>query len=90
MRKPDVPGLPIPRWRSILAAHSVAGQFGKEGRNMVRGPGIEDGNFSVFKNFTVTERARLQFRAELFNLLNHANLGLPESDLESPAFGQIL
>jgi hypothetical protein len=27
---------------------------------------------------------------ECFNLLNHANLGLPENDLESPAFGQIL
>jgi hypothetical protein len=67
-----------------------AGQFGNEGRNVVRGPGIEDVDFSVFKNFTVTEKARLQFRAELFNLLNHANLGLPENDLESPAFGQIL
>jgi hypothetical protein len=67
-----------------------AGQFGNEGRNVVRGPGIEDVDFSLFKNFTVTEKARLQFRAELFNLLNHANLGLPENDLESPAFGQIL
>jgi len=67
-----------------------AGQFGNEGRNVVRGPGIEDVDFSLFKNFSVTERARLQFRAEFFNLLNHANLGLPENDLESPAFGQIL
>ena len=67
-----------------------AGQFGNEGRNVVRGPGIEDVDFSLFKNFTVTERARLQFRAEFFNLLNHANLGLPENDLQSPAFGQIL
>jgi hypothetical protein len=67
-----------------------AGQFGNEGRNVVRGPGIEDVDFSVFKNFTVTERQRLQFRAELFNLFNQANLGLPENDLESPAFGQIL
>ena len=32
----------------------------------------------------------MQFRAECFNLLNHANFGLPENDLESPAFGQIL
>jgi hypothetical protein len=67
-----------------------AGQFGNEGRNVVRGPGIEDVDFSLFKNFNVTERTRLQFRAEYFNLLNHANLGLPENDLESPAFGQIL
>jgi Carboxypeptidase regulatory-like domain/TonB dependent receptor len=67
-----------------------AGQFGNEGRNVVRGPGIEDVDLSLFKNFSVTERARVQFRAELFNLLNHANLGLPENDLQSPAFGQIL
>jgi hypothetical protein len=33
---------------------------------------------------------RLQFRAECFNLFNHANFGLPENDLQSPAFGQIL
>ena len=32
----------------------------------------------------------MQFRAECFNLLNHPNFGLPENDLESPAFGQIL
>ncbi|HLH03179.1 MAG TPA: carboxypeptidase regulatory-like domain-containing protein [Bryobacteraceae bacterium] len=67
-----------------------AGQFGNEGRNVVRGPGIETVDLSVFKNFSVSERARLQFRAESFNLLNHANFGLPEPDLQSPEFGQIL
>jgi hypothetical protein len=67
-----------------------AGQFGNEGRNVVRGPGIEDVDFSLFKYFNISERTRVQFRAEWFNLLNHANFGLPENDLESPAFGQIL
>jgi Carboxypeptidase regulatory-like domain/TonB dependent receptor len=67
-----------------------AGQFGNEGRNVLRGPGIENVDFSLFKDFSATERARVQFRAELFNLFNHANLGLPENDLQSPAFGQIL
>lgn len=67
-----------------------AGQFGNEGRNVVRGPGIEDVDLSLFKYFDISERARLQFRAECFNLLNHPNFGLPENDLESPAFGQIL
>ena len=67
-----------------------AGQFGNEGRNVVRGPGIEDIDFSLFKNFKIGETRRAQFRAECFNLLNHPNFGLPENDLESPAFGQIL
>jgi hypothetical protein len=57
---------------------------------VVRGPGIEDVDLSLFKYFDISERARVQFRAECFNLFNHANLGLPENDLESPAFGQIL
>ncbi len=67
-----------------------AGQFGNEGRNVVRGPGIEDVDASLFRNFNISEGRRLQFRAECFNLFNHPNFGLPENDLESPAFGQIL
>jgi outer membrane receptor protein involved in Fe transport len=67
-----------------------AGQFGNEGRNVVRGPGIANVDFSLFKNFNLSESKRIQFRAECFNLLNHSNFGLPENDLQSPAFGQIL
>ena len=67
-----------------------AGQFGNEGRNVERGPGIQNVDLSLFRNFDLGESKRLQFRAESFNLLNHANLGLPENDLQSPAFGQIL
>ena len=67
-----------------------AGQFGNEGRNVVRGPGIQNVDLSLFKSFSLGESRRLQFRAECFNLLNHANLRLPQNDLESPAFGQIL
>lgn len=69
---------------------TMAGQFGNEGRNVVRGPGIESVDASLFRSFSLNETKRLQFRAECFNVLNHANLGLPENDLESPAFGQIL
>ena len=73
-----------------LNPQTQAGQFGNEGRNVVRGPGIEDVDLSLFKYFKISEAKRVQFRAECFNLLNHANFGLPENDLESPAFGQIL
>ncbi|MGA2113943.1 MAG: hypothetical protein ABSH56_04240 [Bryobacteraceae bacterium] len=67
-----------------------AGEFGNEGRNVVRGLGIEDTDVSLFKYFNIDEKRRVQFRAECFNLLNHPNFGLPVNDLESPAFGQIL
>jgi hypothetical protein len=73
-----------------LNPQTQAGQFGNEGRNVVRGPGIEDADVSLFKYFNIDETRRVQFRAECFNLLNHPNFGLPENDLESPAFGQIL
>jgi Carboxypeptidase regulatory-like domain len=73
-----------------LNPETQAGQFGNEGRNVVRGPGIEDVDLSLFKYFAIDESRRVQFRAECFNLLNHANFGLPENDLQSPAFGQIL
>ena len=66
------------------------GQFGNEGRNAIVGPGVANVDLSLFKNFSLGESARLQFRAESFNLFNHANFALPENDLNSPAFGQIL
>lgn len=66
------------------------GQFGNEGRNMVRGPGIATADISLSKTFPVAEKSRLQLRAEAFNALNHPNFMLPENDLASPEFGQIL
>jgi hypothetical protein len=66
------------------------GQFGDEGRNAIRGPGLATVDLSLFKNFALTESKRIQFRAEAFNALNHANFALPENDLVSPEFGQIL
>ncbi len=67
-----------------------AGQFGNEGRNVVRGPGIENVDVSLLKTFAVTERARIQLRGECFNIANHANFGLPDNDLASPNFGRVL
>jgi hypothetical protein len=49
------------------------GQFGNLSRGLVRQPSITNVDFSMNKNFAVTERARLQLRAEFFNLLNHAS-----------------
>jgi hypothetical protein len=47
-------------------------------------------DFSMLKTFAFTERWRLQFRAECFNLLNHANFLVPVSDLNSANFGRVL
>jgi outer membrane receptor protein involved in Fe transport len=69
--------------------NSPVEQFGNEGRNAVEGPGYVNWDFSAFKNIRLTESKELQFRGELFNLLNHTNFRLPVSDIESPTFGQI-
>lgn len=63
--------------------------FGDEGRNVVQGPGYVNWDASAFKNIRLTESTELQFRGELFNLLNHTNFRLPVSDIESQTFGQI-
>jgi hypothetical protein len=73
-----------------LTPESNPGQFGNEGRNAIRGPGYADVDLSVFKRFAVTETVHAEFRVESFNALNHANFALPENDLNSPDFGQIL
>lgn len=65
-------------------------QFGTAGRNIAQGPGYADWDFSLFKNIMVTEGKEFQFRAEFFNLLNHTNFRLPDSDISSPTFNQIL
>lgn len=57
-----------------------ATRLGNSGRNVLIGPGVENVDFSLYKNIQVlpsSERLKLQFRAELFNILNHANFGTP-------------
>jgi outer membrane receptor protein involved in Fe transport len=63
--------------------------FGNEGRNVVQGPGFVNWDASAFKDIRLTESKELQFRGELFNVLNHTNFRLPVSDIEAPTFGQI-
>jgi hypothetical protein len=53
---------------------------GNAGRNIIIGPGIQNLDFSVFKNNSIkriSENFNVQFRAEFFNILNHANFGDP-------------
>ena len=66
------------------------GTDGNLGRNTFRGPGIAQVDFSLFKKIPISERYSMQFRAEIFNLLNHANLSPPVANLASSSFGQVL
>jgi hypothetical protein len=51
--------------------------FGNLGRNALTGPGFNDVDFSVLKNTQIRESLRTQFRAEVFDIFNHANFGNP-------------
>ena len=66
----------VDRWFDTSAFTPVA-RFGSLGRNVVIGPGFNNTDFSVIKNTRLGEKMRLQFRAEFFDLFNHANFGQP-------------
>jgi hypothetical protein len=63
--------------------------FGNAGRNILRGPGLSDWDFSLVRHFKLGEKKALEFRAEMFNIFNHANFATPERDVASSSFGQI-
>jgi Carboxypeptidase regulatory-like domain/TonB dependent receptor len=57
------------------------GELGNAGRNSLFGPSFWDVDFSTFKDFAIKENLKAQFRAEFFNVLNHANWGNPNSSI---------
>ena len=81
----------IDRYLNTAAfAPAALGTFGTSPRNLMRGPGAASFDFGLMKLFPVTERARLQFRAELFNAFNTPRLGGPNTNVNTPArFGRI-
>ncbi|HEX4230415.1 MAG TPA: carboxypeptidase regulatory-like domain-containing protein [Bryobacteraceae bacterium] len=69
---------------------AVIGTFGNVGRNSLRGPGFFDVDASIFKDFLLTERYHLQFRAEAFNIENRPNFNNPNATVSSSVtFGSI-
>ncbi|HEY6345892.1 MAG TPA: TonB-dependent receptor [Bryobacteraceae bacterium] len=63
--------------------------FGNAGRNSLRGPNLVYLDASVSRTFTITERIRLQFRAEAFNLSNTVAFGLPNANVSGGSPGVI-
>ena len=67
----------------------AAGTFGKQPRNILRNPGFRTWDMGLRKNFPVTEAQKLQFRFEVFNILNHPNWGGANADPTSGTFGRV-
>lgn len=55
--------------------------YGNTPRNFLRGPGFFQWDYSLMKNFAITEKAKLQLRADLFNILNHPNFANPDGGI---------
>ncbi|MBI3696351.1 MAG: hypothetical protein HY238_16125, partial [Acidobacteria bacterium] len=64
-------------------------RFGNTGRNNVVGPGIVELDFAMAKSFRFTERTRLDFRSEFFNLPNHPIFGQPGATVGTVTYGVI-
>src|SRR5467141_30158 len=61
------------------------GFYGNVGRDTLIGPGLATWDFSVLKDTRIRERVNLQFRAEIFNLLDRANFNLPNAVVFTPS-----
>ncbi len=85
--------VPVPGGQRLLnpqAFRAAEGGLGSLGRNAFAGPGFYNVDFSLARSFGLRwlgESGRLQFRTDVFNLLNHANLGAPDTVLASQSFG---
>ena len=88
---PEIDDPSADRWFNTAAfAMPQFGTFGNAGRNILVGPGYANVNLGIIKHVPLGARARLQLRAEAFNLLNRVNYDLPDAFVGSPTFGSIL
>ena len=80
----------VQRWFNT-DAFSAAPQFtaGNIGPALMHGPEQRQVNFSIFKDLALSGRQKLQLRAEIYNLFNTANFGLPDNNFGSTGFGSI-
>jgi Carboxypeptidase regulatory-like domain len=65
------------------------GVAGNSNRRFFHGPGINNWDLAFSKNTNITEKTALQFRAEFFNVFNHAQFTNPSGDISSSSFGQV-
>jgi len=72
-------GRTVTEWIDPAAFAAPAGEFGTAPRNLLAGPGTWQIDMGADKSFSVSERGRLEFRAEAYNIFNHPQLGQPQA-----------
>lgn len=84
-------GATVAQWINPAAfAVPADGTFGDAPRDLLRGPGAWQMDFGLGKHISLTERAKLEFRSEFFNIFNHPQYGLPQATFGVPGFGSII
>ena len=63
--------------------------FGNSGTGILVGPDLKNLDFSLTKNFRVSESKSFDFRAEVFNIMNHPNFGSPNTQWDTALFGVV-
>ncbi|HSU30016.1 MAG TPA: hypothetical protein VLJ11_02175 [Bryobacteraceae bacterium] len=84
----------VGQWFNPAAfAIPTPGTFGNSGHNILRGPGIEDIDFSLGKKFAIPlfgrESGNLQLRFDALNVINHANFDIPNANIGTANAGRI-
>lgn len=70
-------------------APNAIGRFGNLGRTTMTGPAFSNSDLAAVKNFALSERFRLQFRSEFYNVLNQVNFDLPANTVTANTFGRL-
>jgi carboxypeptidase family protein/TonB-dependent receptor-like protein len=96
LRNPELDNPTINKWfdpdafRVVTCQQASLAQYchyGSAGQGILEGPGFKNVDFSLMKNIPITEKFRLQFRAEIFNIFNTPQFAVPNSTLNAaPAF----
>ena len=86
-------GRSVTEWINPAAFATPAGEFGTAPRNLLRGPGTWQIDLAADKTFPLTERSRMEFRSEFYNIFNHPQLGQPQASFNpsnTSGFGSII
>jgi hypothetical protein len=87
---PSVDERTVNRWFNTAAfAQPAAGALGNLDRNSERGPGVNNLDLALFKNFEFGHGVRLQFRIESFNVLNHTQFSGVSTNIAAANFGVV-
>ncbi len=71
---------------ALFSRVTASQRVGGIGRNTLRAQRLTNVDFGIIKNTRITENVRFQIRADMFNVLNHRNYGVPEGRINNPNF----